>query len=302
MPCYHPLKGFRSAELTKNGKRKIVFSPVHGYTDLPVEVPCGQCIGCRLERSRQWAIRLTHEAQLHDRKCFVTLTYDDEHLPPGRNLQKRDFQLFMKRLRKNSGLKVRFYHCGEYGDTDGRPHYHAILFGVDFPDQKPYKRTKRDDMIFKSELLNQIWGKGHCFIGEVTPQSCAYTARYIMKKIGGEKAVDHYRYTDPETGEQFDRQPEYATMSLKPGIGGDWFDKFHKDVFPSDFVVLQGKRSGKAPKFYDNQLEKAAPAVLRKIKFNRIRSAAKHKTDQTPERLAVREAVKLSKISQLKRM
>ena len=98
MACYHPMQGYRSAEVTKNGKRKIVFSPQKGYIDLPVKVACGQCIGCRLERSRQWAVRCMHEASMHMFNSFVTLTYDDDHLPEYNSLNYKHFQDFMKRL------------------------------------------------------------------------------------------------------------------------------------------------------------------------------------------------------------
>lgn len=300
MPCYHPLQGYRSQTLTKNGKRKISFSPQSGYIDLPVTVPCGQCIGCRLERSRQWAIRCVHEASQHIHKCFVTLTYDDASLPPGRTLVKAHFQKFIRALRKHSGLKIRYFHCGEYGETDGRPHYHAILYGIDFPDKKFYTRNKQQDTLYTSETLDRIWSKGKCWIGNVTFESAAYVARYVLKKVTGEAAIDHYKYVDPQTGEITDRLPEYITMSLKPGIGGDWYDKYKGDVYPSDFHVLRGKTMRPA-KFYDRQLEKADPALLKKLKFKRIKSASKHKADQTPARLAVRKEVKLSQIKSLTR-
>lgn len=300
MPCYSPLTGYRSQTLTKNGKRKLTFSPQSGYVDLPQTVPCGQCIGCRLERSRQWAVRCVHEAQSHVDKCFVTLTYDDEHLPPGRTLVKADFQKFMKRLRKQTGEKIRFFHCGEYGDLDARPHYHALLFGIDFPDKKPHSTNGQGDVIYKSETLERIWGKGFCTIGALTFETAAYTARYIMKKVTGENAIHHYETVDSASGEIIQRQPEYITMSLKPGIGGDWFDKFSSDLYPSDFVVIRGQRQG-VPKFYDRKVERDDPALLQRIKRKRIRSASKHKADQTPERLAVRQEVKLSQIKTLSR-
>jgi hypothetical protein len=103
--------------------------------DGTLELPCGQCIGCRLERSRQWAMRCLHESSLYDRNAFVTLTYDDEHLPPGGSLNYPDFQRFMKRLRKNSKSPIRFYMGGEYGESTLRPHFHVCLFGYDFPDK-----------------------------------------------------------------------------------------------------------------------------------------------------------------------
>ena len=151
MPCYHPLTGYRSIEVTANGKRKLVFDPNKGYVDLPVTIPCGQCIGCRLERSRQWAMRCYHEASLYDLNCFVTLTFNDTHIASDGSLDHRDYQLFMKRLRKKFPKnKIRNYHCGEYGEqcrtcgqqrkycqckkyipSPGRAHHHACLFNFD---------------------------------------------------------------------------------------------------------------------------------------------------------------------------
>ena len=135
MVCYHPITAWRSLEgRGANGKWPLVFNKRDGYCDLEVQVPCGQCVGCRLERSRQWAIRCVHEASLHSRNCFITLTYDDAHLP-GISLVPRDYVLFMKRLRKMFGAGIRFFHCGEYGSINFRPHHHAIIFNFDFEDK-----------------------------------------------------------------------------------------------------------------------------------------------------------------------
>ena len=133
MPCYTPLKGWRSQERTESGKRAITFRLREGYADMPVDVPCGQCIGCRLERSRQWAVRCMHEASLYENNCFITLTYNEDHIPSDGSLKKDHFQKFMKRLRKKFGAGIRFFHCGEYGAELSRPHYHAILFNFDPP-------------------------------------------------------------------------------------------------------------------------------------------------------------------------
>jgi len=126
------------------GKRAIVFNPKYGYPDMPVELPCRQCIGCRLEYSRQWAIRCLHEASLYDENCYITLTYDDQKLPESYDIKNgldlSHFQLFMKRLRKKYGAKIRFFHCGEYGEDRGRPHFHACIFNHDFQDKKNGKR------------------------------------------------------------------------------------------------------------------------------------------------------------------
>ena len=156
MACYRPLRAYalRNAE----GKMQVSFKRKIGYE--PIWLPCGQCIGCRLERSRQWAMRCMHEAQMYDRNCFVTLTYDDEHLPPNGSLNKRDFQLFMKRLRKRYGSGIRYYQCGEYGELLGRPHHHAILFNFDFDDKVLW--SVRDGVrLYRSASLEQLWPHGY---------------------------------------------------------------------------------------------------------------------------------------------
>lgn len=299
MPCFRPLHGHKSADLTINGKRRITFG-AGGFRDLPVTVPCGQCIGCRLERSRQWALRCVHEMQLHQTSSFITLTYDDEHLPEGNTLVKRDFQLFMKRLRKHANTKIRFFHCGEYGETTLRPHYHAILFGFNFDDRRKHSEGARGAPLFVSDTLTKLWGLGHCTIGEANFETAAYTARYILKKVTGEKADEHYKSYDPKTGEIFQRLPEYVTMSRNPGIARGWFDRFQSDVYPSDFLVLRGKRM-LPPRFYDRVYAGFDPEAVKRLKWARQAKAAKNKANNTPERLLVRQEVKTAQIRSLQR-
>lgn len=299
MTCYHPLKAYRSRETNpKTGKRQITFNRPQGYADLPLELPCGQCIGCRLERSRQWAIRCIHEAARHEENSFITLTYDDDHLPEDRSLNVRHFQLFMKKLRKNNDHKIRFYHCGEYGDTTDRPHYHAILFGHDFEDKILWKNNN-DNPLYISDSLTETWGKGFCTIGDVTFQSAAYVARYVMKKINGDHAQDHYQYIN-EYGEVFDRKPEYTTMSRRPGIGHGWFSKYQGEVYPRDEVIVNA-HPVRPPKYYDRILENENPKAYRKVRGKRVQKAKEHSHDQTPERLKVREKVQNARLQLLPR-
>lgn len=300
MPCYHPLQGWRAKDLGPSGKRAVVFSPDKGFVDLPVTVPCGQCIGCRLERARQWQARLVHEAQFHVYRWFVTLTYSDENLPPGGTLVKADFQKFMKRLRKNSGLRLRYFHCGEYGDTTKRAHYHAIIFGLPIPDLRPYSKNHRGDVIYTSETLEKVWGLGNCMIGSFSKESAGYVARYILKKVTGEASSAEYRVVDEKTGEVFDRLAPYVTMSKKPGIGDTWFDKFADSDLAHDYCVVDGHEMP-VPKRYDRRIEALDPEELAKRKLARRKKAARNKANNTPERLAVREEVKLAQIKSLTR-
>lgn len=302
MPCFHPLKAYKSQRVNpETGKRSVTFNVREGYVDLPVSIACGRCTGCRLERSRQWAIRCVHEAQLHQDNAFITLTYDNDHLPYGGTLIKKHFQDFMKRLRrKYDGRKISYFHCGEYGETSRRPHYHALVFGLRFLDQAPFKKGAAGSMVYTSEELSHLWPWGFSTVGEVTFESAAYVARYVMKKVTGEPAEAHYTVTVPETGEVIRLLSEYITMSLKPAIGKGWFEEFSNDVYPDDFVVVRGKPM-KPPKYYDRLHELADPAAHADIKEERANYALQHKKDATPERLAVRETCKNAQIANLKR-
>lgn len=254
-------------------------------------LPCGQCRGCRLERSRQWATRCLHEASLHKENAFITLTYGDASLPAGRSLSYPPFQKFMKRLRKAFAPRhVRFYMCGEYGSDFQRPHFHACLFGIDFADKTFWKKTESGSNLYRSALLEKLWPYGFSSVGDVNFESAAYVARYIMKKINGDLADAHYKYVDDETGEITDRQPEFTKMSLKPGVGANWFEKWKTDVYPHDYVVTRGAKS-RPPRYYDSLLKKIDPETLEAIKFERVLEGRAHQVDNTPARLADREKV-----------
>ncbi len=306
MVCYYPIKAYRGRGYSRNGKREIVFNIAKAHpalSDAPIKLPCGQCIGCRLERSRQWALRCTHEAQQHSANSFITLTYDEQNLPKDGSLNVRHFQLFVKKLRKKLG-QFRYYHCGEYGDLYGRPHYHACLFGLDFPDKIIQSVNKNGDHVNTSEILTQTWGMGMCVTGDVTYQSAAYCARYIMKKINGDQSEKHYQRErfDEETGEFINYliRPEYTTMSRNPGIGASWFKQYHSDVFPGDYVVHKGKKH-RTPRYYDGQFELTNPKEFALIKTARVKKAKKHEGDNTPDRLRVRETVQEARLSRLPR-
>jgi hypothetical protein len=298
LPCYRPIDAYRSHIRGKTGKSLITFNRREAIGEL--KLPCGQCIGCRLERSRQWAMRCVHEASLYENNCFITLTYDAEHLPADGSLNKKHFQDFMKRLRwRFSESPIRYYHCGEYGTKFSRPHYHACLFNFDFLDKKYFKEVN-GLKTYISDSLAEIWGRGFCVIGSVTFESAAYVARYIMKKVNGEKAFDHYMRLNEDTGELNAILPEYTTMSRRPGIGSDWLSKYRSDVFPDDMVVVRG-RAMKPPKFYDSIYEVEDPEAYARLKLARVKSALKRKEDNTPARLVVRESCKEAQVDFLHR-
>ena len=191
--------------------------------------------------------------------------------------------------------------CGEYGDENGRPHYHAILFNVKFDDRVRWRKTPTGYLQYRSKTLEDLWGLGNCEFGDVTFKSAAYVARYIMKKVTGDAASMHYCDFDPVTGEIFsERKPEFNNMSRRPGIGRDWLDKYQSDVYPHGSVVVNGKEV-RPPRYYDQVFKAVDPKEFEHMTLLRSLEMRKHDTDMTPERLAVREQVALSKISSLKR-
>lgn len=301
MPCFHPLTAWRSGEKTAKGYNKVIFAQT--ADSLPCsefKLPCGRCVGCRLEYSRQWAVRCLHEASLYDDNAFITLTYNDDNLPKNGSLDPRSLQLFFKRFRKQlEPQRIRFYACGEYGDTTGRPHYHAIVFGW-WPRGAKRISARNGHNLYSSSLLDDVWPYGYNSVGAVSFESAAYVARYIMKKVNGDKADEHYMRVDPDTGEVVNLQPEFTRMSRRPGIAHEWYEKYKSDVYPSDNVVVNG-RVCKPPAYYDRQLEAADPGAYEIIRESRRDAIRASSSKRTPDRLAAAEAICKAKISQLTR-
>lgn len=293
MPCFHPLTAY------KTSAGEVVFYERAKY-DIThtLSLPCGQCIGCRLERSRQWAVRCMHEASLHKFNCFVTLTYNDEHLPYRGMLEYPAYQKFMKRLRWEVKIPVRFYMCGEYGPENWRPHYHACLFGMDFVDKKYWRTSDSGEKLFRSPLLEKLWPYGHCEIGAVTFESAAYVARYCVQKVTGHNADAHYRRTDKDG--EYSLPPEFNHMSLKPGIGAGWMAKYGRQTYDFDTVIVNGKEC-KPPKYYDRLFSRENPEEFEDLQWLREQDAKSRSGDNTPERLAVKEIVTRSRVGQLYR-
>ena len=220
---------------------------------------------------------------MHEDNCFLTLTYDDAHLPRGGTLVKTHFPAFMKRLRSHVKRecdpspppKIKYFHAGEYGPETCRPHYHALLFNIDFGD-KVLKTYRGSHPVYTSELLDRLWSHGNCEIGSVTFDSAGYVARYILEKVTGPIAEKWYDGLEPE----------YATMSRRPSIGAEWYAKYGKEVYPDDRVIVKNKPQ-LPPRAYDRLLQDAEPDVYERIKKRRERS--KNPEDSTADRLMVRE-------------
>lgn len=286
MPCYKPLPAWKCVDRS-TGEIFMSFRPSLCSIE-KVKVPCGQCIGCRIQRSRSWAVRCLHEASLYEQNCFITLTYAPEHLPDG--LVKRDLQLFFKRLRSASKRKFRYFAVGEYGEKLSRPHYHCLLFGFDFEDKKFWKGSGEYRQ-YRSELLEKCWPLGNALTGSVTTASAQYVAKYCVKMVRGEGAIKHYG----------DREREFAVMSRRPGIGAEWIDKYQSDVFPRDFVVVVGGRKVGVPRYY---LDRQKDSELRE----RVKAQRVEKAEDNPHNSVMRlyareklESIKLEK-SNLRRI
>lgn len=223
-------------------------------------------------------MRSHFHSQMFQHNCFITLTYDTENIPTDNSVQKNHFQLFMKRLRKNlEPKKISFFHCGEYGDQFKRPHYHALLFNHDFPDKIPYKETSQGHILYTSKELDSTWGLGRTDLGTVSFNSASYVARYTVKKFTNpdpDKVLEHYTWFN-EDGTLTIHKPEYATMSEK--IGYAWFFKYYQDIYPKDFITINGQKCpppiyfDELLKIHDENLYDLVKTQRQKLKVNEHR-------------------------------
>lgn len=249
-----------------------------GIDYLSFKLPCGTCILCRSEQARQWAVRIHHEAQLTDKNSFLTLTYDDEHLPEHNSLDYRHLVTFWKRLRKAyQGKKLRYYAVGEYGDESLRPHYHACLFGEDFKDNRiPVRAGKKP--LWTTKELTKLWGLGHVSVGALNFATARYTASYITKKLNSKQT---YARLDPETGECIPVEQPRAFMSKN--IGKDWWNRYKHFVTAHDYVVIEGSRQ-KPPKAHDRWISEQNEIAGAMIKAERMAKAKPETKEQTHAR------------------
>lgn len=290
MPCFHPFQAWQRTD------GKVVFAE-RGDIQRSLTLACGQCIGCRLKRSRQWAIRCMHEASLFERNCFLTLTY--KHAPV--SLQYRDFQLFMKRLRRAASRyaePLRFYMCGEYGEKFDRAHFHACIFGFDFHDKVYLSRSPAGFKLYRSPILEELWPHGFSSIGAVSLESAGYIARYIVAKETGFRSFLRYEYVDAD-GVVCSKMPEFNRMSLgarkgKGGIGSTWIEKYKSDVYPHGKVVVDGFETP-APRYYDKKYGDE------ELDFAKYMSGVERFADNSDARLAVKEQIQAARLRMLTR-
>lgn len=331
MGCDSPLKGWKDRDTGG-----IAFRRERGNGE-KMEVGCGQCLGCRLDYSRMWAMRCVHESELHEYdggNCFVTLTYrspDDctleqleggYHVPRDWSLNKKHFKDFMKRLRKYfPDQNIRYFYAGEYGrkckhgiDVErvgcplcnvGRPHYHALLFNCSFRDLEAYQ-SDGGIMRYTSPALERIWKYGFVDVGELNFSSASYVSRYIVKKIKGPTGPDHYMSMDEYGVVEF-LLPEYVGMSRgnaaykgeKCGIGAGWLEKYGGDVFPSDEVPVPGAGvMNGVPRYYDEILKDKNPAMWEQLKAQRLAFKREHSEEYSYERLWSKHVCKKARLNE----
>lgn len=342
MACYHPLKAFpigltengktkykiapyKTDHVERNGDKwfnvpagvQVGDKSIQEVYDF-VEIPCGRCVGCRLAYSRQWADRCLLELQYHECSYFLTLTYDDEHLTKNQSvdydtgevrevatLVKSDFQKFMKRLRKNYKYdnELRFYMCGEYGTRTKRPHYHVIVFGLKLDDLVYHSKSGSGFPIYNSEFVSKCWQhQGFVTVQDVTWETCAYTARYVMKKLNEDL---NFIYSD------LNITPEFTLMSRRPGIARQFYDDNKTRIYEYDNIFVSTSKGGKAlrpPRYYDRLFDIDYPSDYAKLKAKR-KSLAENSTriklqsfsGSYEDMLAVEEEIKLNRLKALPR-
>lgn len=270
MYCHHPLEMHKSPSLTVTGKRGWTFDlrdsldPDRLIPEMHIQVPCGQCIACRVRKAQEWSARLWLEWKSSSQEsCFLTLTYDDEHLPCDRSLRVQDYQLFLKRLRKQlEPVKIRYYCAGEYGSQLDRPHYHLILFGTDFgSDKLPLCNVfnRLHPQYYISSLVAQCWPMGYHTIAPLSDACICYVAKYVIKKAVGRSADDWYA----------GRLPEFGIGSK--GIARAWYDQNHDNMWDKGFFRWGDRFKKCRPvRYYEKILEKNDFDRLTNIKQDRI--------------------------------
>lgn len=298
MRCLHPIDAWMrngnvvfhvgEAQRTKSGERVSEF-----------QIPCGQCINCKIRRKSEWAIRCMHEHSMHEFSSYVTLTYNPEFVPFDGSLNYRDFKRFLRRLKNYLGREVRFFMCGEYGDKDARPHFHAVLFGVRFDDMVFYKNSPSGSALFRSAVLENLWPYGYSTVGEVTFDSAAYVAGYCTKKITGSEADSHYR-RELDDGTVYWLTPEFVQMSRKPGIGFDWFSKYWPEVLRAGTVVMKNIEIP-MPRYYEKLAEMWFGFLPDEVTLARLDKSLKSLSENAPDRLAVQEVIAKARLNSKKR-
>lgn len=353
MPCYRPNIRVANMEPVEHGLKSTTMGFINslrkdfpgyeyfeklqaeqqtmGYKYEWQKVPCGECEGCQENYSKGWAVRCLKEAEKYKHNWFITITYDDDHLPledgyitdpktgveyqymdPTQgHLEPDDLKKFIKDIRRYwqyhyDEEEIRFFACGEYGGQTKRPHYHAVLFNIHIrqEDLDIYKIQTDGTTLWNCKILDNIWGKGYVVLAEVNWDTCAYVARYVMKKQGGVKQRCQY-FEEGMT-------PEFIRMSRMPGIGLDYFESHLRDIYENDEIIIKGHRNkigaARPPSYYDRKFDELYPEKMIEIKDRRkiiasIANEVKNAKSSLPEaeRLKVEQRIKKGTWESLKR-
>lgn len=312
MACYHPLLAVKYS-MTDPEWKVIGSFEDSDVTNLSfaktMMVPCGHCIGCRLDYSRKWANRMALEKETTGDALFITLTYDEEHLPicyvyeniTFGTLVLKDVQDFWKRFRKKlKGKKITYYQAGEYGDLTERPHYHFIAFGIgldDIPKLKPDGKNELGNVWYRSEWLDDIWKCGRVCIAEANWQTMAYVSRYVTKKVIGGDVRAH---------EFLGRHNEFATMSKNPAIGLRWLIENAPRIEDDRLthIAIPGKGSVKIPKYFMDKAEKLGYNFLKvepASDVDRVIQKIQNTDLSYVSQLEVEEGAKIEKVKKIMR-
>lgn len=321
MSCFYPKLSFQNVNI----KQRIKWTGLPYYSDSwknqapsvflspewkAIKTPCGGCLDCRLRKSREMAIRCVHEAQMNAEKgnCFITLTYNNENLPEGNTFDFSHPVKFMKRLRRYYGNGIKSYGCAEYGEKGGRPHYHLLVFGLRPSDMYFWRNSGNPRMqckLYRSPSIEKLWGKGkgknfvqfgNVEIGEVTFQSAAYVARYVLKKNKEKTELEK------ELGRFHEKS---ICVSRREGIGLGWIKKYYSDVYTQDLVYFKNRKGSvqkmKPPRYYDRKVQDLKLVEFEKLKLQRIVDSSKNLVEQTKSRLMTKKIIKQRQLKQLKR-
>ena len=315
MSCYKPLiRLYNPDDREQSGRVYSLarFSQLSGkqlkYEDLMYNpkimlIPCGQCIGCRIRQREDWTTRIELEARDYPKEevWFITLTYDDDHVPgmivktgeimrkvqytwkPGEKrpssvqiLLYEDIQKFLKRLRKAYRSKLRYFIAGEYGEQTARPHYHMILYGWKPTDLENLYKIHHNGY-YSSKWLADLWGMGQIQIAQAVPETYRYVAGYVTKKmyeIDGKKANQYY---------ELGQTKPFACMSLKPGLGDHYYQEHKAEIWRQGYIQCANGKQAQIPRYYEKQMEAENPQRLWRIKQNRQKNAIEQKRLQLEE-------------------
>ena len=309
MSCYKPLiRLYNPDDKEQSGRVYTLarFSKLTGkqlkYEDLMYNpkvmlIPCGKCIGCRIRQREDWTTRIELEARDYPKEevWFITLTYDDDHVPgmivktgeimrkvqytwkPGEKhpssvqiLLYEDIQKFLKRLRKAYRGKLRYFVAGEYGEQTARPHYHMILYGWRPTDLKNLYKIHHNGY-YTSKWLSDLWKMGQIQIAQAVPETYRYVAGYVTKKmyeIDGKKANEYY---------ELGQTKPFACMSLKPGLGDKYYQEHKEEIWRQGYIQCTNGKQAQIPRYYEKQMEAENPQRLWRIKLNRQKKAIEQK-------------------------